>query len=479
MMYYARSDTHYLLYIYDMLCKELIAQPSMPMASQTSALEWVLQHSKEVSLGRYSPMLYDEEGGHGVGGWYNTLLKQPRAYNNQQFSVYKALHKWRDVRARELDESTSFVMSQKVLADVAKAMPDDYAALRPLLGGMFEASQLMDQLLGIIKEAKAAGADGPSLLDFLRRDDGVAGAKRYFDKKAAADQSSQVILPDAAEPVPDAAELRSRQSQFWGDLAASSIWDGQSSQVEAVKAPEVALPWTTFVQAAESRSKEAEAPVQATASASINGATAVGFENRVPVEDTEFTLRAGKKRKASEVDEAAAAKVEEPGRENGSDADDDEDEEEEDLEEMETVLDGQTTPNSKQKKKNKTERSRQRKAESELRKKADPESPKTKVKLLELEEQRRLKKAAKRAKRAERKALKHAELDTIAAVTAPEGVPFDYKQAVDMLSQQRQTSGVESRPAAFDPYAAKTQASMQGAKKHNYEKPGKTATFKD
>lgn len=60
MLHYAREDTHYLLYIYDMLRKDLINQASKTATNPIEILKSVLNNSKEISLKKYiKPTLKD------------------------------------------------------------------------------------------------------------------------------------------------------------------------------------------------------------------------------------------------------------------------------------------------------------------------------------------------------------------------------------------------------------------------------------
>lgn len=122
MMFYARADTHFLLYIYDSLRNALIARASRtpspavegaedgtstPKPNPQRAIRQVLDLSAETALRLYSREAYDVEKGQGPMGWSNLarkigkadVMKQPVGY------VFKRLHHWRDTLARDLDES--------------------------------------------------------------------------------------------------------------------------------------------------------------------------------------------------------------------------------------------------------------------------------------------------------------------------------------------------------------------------------------
>ena len=140
-MKYARSDTHFLLYIYDNLRNALIdrsqsrsqsrsPRSSPPLAgasfsnftsstAQHTLLKQVLERSMETSLRVYAKEPYDAVEGSGSSGW-DTLAKRWNkgalmaggpgvGIGAMQREVYKSVHWWRERLAREEDESTRWV----------------------------------------------------------------------------------------------------------------------------------------------------------------------------------------------------------------------------------------------------------------------------------------------------------------------------------------------------------------------------------
>jgi exosome complex exonuclease RRP6 len=122
MMHYARTDTHYLLYVYDQLRNALL---SMSGGNQDRIRE-VLDRSAATALQVYQIEEYNTETGNGVFGWRslarkffgiktsgpkteaarNTLMWGHGKVGLQVETVFRRVHEWRDRVARELDEST-------------------------------------------------------------------------------------------------------------------------------------------------------------------------------------------------------------------------------------------------------------------------------------------------------------------------------------------------------------------------------------
>ncbi|KAI6245921.1 Exosome complex exonuclease rrp6 [Erysiphe necator] len=219
MLYYARADTHYLLYIYDQMRNELVEKSSHENAKE-NLIDAVLQKSKETSLSRYERQIYNTETGKGPGGWFSLLLKTPAMFNKEQFAVFRAVHAWRDKIARIDDDSPSFLMPNHTLFSIAKIMPTDLLSLlRTAHPVSYGVKSRVDELLEIIKLAQETGHTGPSITDFIRPRSLKASSQAAM---LATPQDSQVRN---VKVVPSDGELRSIDSSFWGSAFGSSMWD--------------------------------------------------------------------------------------------------------------------------------------------------------------------------------------------------------------------------------------------------------------
>jgi ribonuclease D len=105
---YAREDTHYLLYIYDCLRKDILA------ALDRNGLSVVFEASKRTCLLRYTKEVFTEVG-------YFNLFQDRRAKKKfddlsaTQDSILRILWNWRDNAARKDDESVTYIMSNSEL----------------------------------------------------------------------------------------------------------------------------------------------------------------------------------------------------------------------------------------------------------------------------------------------------------------------------------------------------------------------------
>lgn len=115
MVQYARTDTHYLLYIYDSVRAQLLdfnhGQPGL--------LQSVWNKSKDISLKKYVKPIYTEES------YLELQRKQKRSFNTQQLTAFRLLFAWRDKLARQEDESTGFVLPTHMMIKISEELPKE------------------------------------------------------------------------------------------------------------------------------------------------------------------------------------------------------------------------------------------------------------------------------------------------------------------------------------------------------------------
>jgi exosome complex exonuclease RRP6 len=292
MFYYARSDTHFLLYIYDNLRNQLVER-SEPTIDEENRIELVLQKSKETSLLRYESQIYDEKTGRGAGGWYSVLYKMPSLLSKEQFSVFRAVHAWRDTIARQDDDSTNYVMPNHVIFTLAKLMPTDlmslHNALRPISHNV---KSRVEELLEVIKDAKENGNDGPSMMEVLRPDSVGAVAKAM-----AKDEAVPIVVPAV---VVDEKELRSEKSGFWGGAFGSSTWEKPVGSANGRAEIRLAIPLPPVASNAFSDNVMEQIEI------SQVEVEEIAVVKEEVIKDEPFTLKAGKKRKSDMLEQNEA-----------------------------------------------------------------------------------------------------------------------------------------------------------------------------
>ncbi|KAF3962539.1 hypothetical protein CMV_012957 [Castanea mollissima] len=126
MLRYAREDTHYLLYIYDLMRIKLYAMPKEAENIDAPLVE-VYKRSCDVCMQLYEKELLTENS-------YLHIYGLPSAsFDAQQLAIVAGLCEWRDVVARAEDESTGYILPNKTLLEIAKQKPDTTSKLRRLV----------------------------------------------------------------------------------------------------------------------------------------------------------------------------------------------------------------------------------------------------------------------------------------------------------------------------------------------------------
>lgn len=469
MFYYARSDTHYLLYIYDVIRNELL-KVSDRTDPQTDYIEQVLRKSKELSLSRYEGANYNTETGHGSRGWYGLLLKNPLPLSGPEFAVYRAIWKWRDDTARSLDESTFYVMPNNTIVDIARNMPPDAKALHSMIpNNSFIAKRNVNDIWAAYQAAKEAGANGPTLYEYFRDDPAVANDKRTQKKVM---RHAPAVLDSADSP-------RLEGCQLFGDVSLSATWASR----EAKPANDnVLLPWqrltgaSTVVDVAEVEMPD-ETPQ----------APAPAPKAKAPEElpEEEFTLKGNQKRKAP---------VEDTSSEEESDEDDDandtsgvaedasEPEEEIEMEDEEEKAEREKAARKLAKRNAKAARKAAQKARAAEAGESLDDTPSKQsvsdpefadVDKAEKKRRKEIKKQRREAKAAKKAAREAAE----AEAPEPEEA-FDYSKASSVMHASRNGGGGAGNRKKFDPYKKLENEGIKGARKAPPLHGGRSATFR-
>ncbi|KKK22614.1 hypothetical protein P175DRAFT_0466354 [Aspergillus ochraceoroseus IBT 24754] len=232
---YARSDTHYLLYIYDNLRNELL-EHSTP---KNDLIDYVLEKSKREALQYYERPVYDAPTGQGANGWYDLMTRNPAVFSKEQFAVLKAVHQWRDRVAREEDEGVQCVFPKHVLFRVSQAMPMDLGVLFRTLSPVTPITKdRAPDLLEIIKKAKAEGATGPEWRDVY--------VKPIRTNAHSVAETAQGLLtpPPTTREANFPIAARCEVSQFWGAVLDSpeELSHPEYSIVASAEALRLSLP---------------------------------------------------------------------------------------------------------------------------------------------------------------------------------------------------------------------------------------------
>nr|DAD47057.1 TPA_asm: hypothetical protein HUJ06_016994 [Nelumbo nucifera] len=126
MIRYAREDTHFLLYIYDLMKARLFALSADSENGDALLLE-VYKRGYDICLQLYEKELFTDTSYLYIYGL------QGANFNAQQLAIVNGLCEWRDVVARAEDESTGYILPNKALLEIAREMPLTNGKLRRLV----------------------------------------------------------------------------------------------------------------------------------------------------------------------------------------------------------------------------------------------------------------------------------------------------------------------------------------------------------
>ncbi|KAG9046000.1 exosome nuclease subunit [Tulasnella sp. UAMH 9824] len=119
MLFYARSDTHFLLYVFDCLRNELLDQAN----GQPNNILDVLHNSATTALNVHVNEDFSKESAHFLARKWNKGLW------GKHLAIYEAVYEWRVRVAREEDESVRYVLPNQFLFTLAERAPKDAAQL--------------------------------------------------------------------------------------------------------------------------------------------------------------------------------------------------------------------------------------------------------------------------------------------------------------------------------------------------------------
>lgn len=167
MLKYAREDTHYLLYIYDCLRKQLKeAGTALNPENSLVLMRDALHRSASLCL-----KVYEKPEPKGFD-YYRTIANSRHITGINRLRVLKMVLKWRDYIARIDDESIAYMLPNHILFQIVQDLPTTRNELRDCRRASAEPPALQkygEQLLQLITQklnTKSKKCTAPvSLLD--------------------------------------------------------------------------------------------------------------------------------------------------------------------------------------------------------------------------------------------------------------------------------------------------------------------------
>lgn len=146
MMFYARSDTHSLIYIYDCLRFEISKKEGL------EGIHKVFELSKRTASKVYAKEEWDPNG-EGRDGWRSLWKKMggmEAAGVDERWEkegidglskterIFRALHDWRDQIARDEDEGPRYILSTSHILNLSSRAPKTRDTVLPCVGNVFK-----------------------------------------------------------------------------------------------------------------------------------------------------------------------------------------------------------------------------------------------------------------------------------------------------------------------------------------------------
>ncbi|WCJ43580.1 Polynucleotidyl transferase ribonuclease H fold protein with HRDC domain [Euphorbia peplus] len=192
MVRYGREDTHYLLYIYDMMKAMLFSMPKNDESSDSPLVE-VYKRSYDVCMQLYEKELLTETSYMHIYGLQNAGLTA------QQLAIVAGLFEWRDVVARQEDESTGYILPNKTLLEIAKQMPVTPQKLHRVLKSKHPyVERNLDAIVNIIRHAMQNAAEFEAAAKILKE------ARMQTEKVEANDDCEDLDV----STTPETADIR-------------------------------------------------------------------------------------------------------------------------------------------------------------------------------------------------------------------------------------------------------------------------------
>lgn len=140
---YAREDTHYLLHVFDCVRKELLNQGGK------DAIKEVLRKSTDIALKVHEKPIFT------TNSWKRLLKTNNLQLTEKQSQILSAVYEWRDKVARREDESTQYVLPDRMLIRIAQDQPCNASELERSCNPLPPVVQTrVTELLALVRSSK-------------------------------------------------------------------------------------------------------------------------------------------------------------------------------------------------------------------------------------------------------------------------------------------------------------------------------------
>eukprot|EP00026_Physarum_polycephalum_P000388 Phypoly_transcript_00388.p1 GENE.Phypoly_transcript_00388~~Phypoly_transcript_00388.p1 ORF type:complete len:1653 (+),score=260.29 Phypoly_transcript_00388:53-4960(+) len=218
MLEYARSDTHYLLPMYALMKRDLIAKSKFNVNADlyhtlNNVLFDVVAQSRASNLRVYKKPssannpLTDQNFKSGMLEYF----QNGRTRDKEIDAIMIALFHWRDKIARELDESISYIMGKGAIFEIAYYKASTLEEIKKYYNPVPEMVGKLDEICEVINSALFTARNGtPAAVDAMAAANSQGVARMKIDADSAPtvpsylDSNSNTSSPNSPNPIPSA-----------------------------------------------------------------------------------------------------------------------------------------------------------------------------------------------------------------------------------------------------------------------------------
>ncbi|KAH6826496.1 Polynucleotidyl transferase [Perilla frutescens var. hirtella] len=205
MVKYAREDTHYLLYIYDLMRLRLLGLSAESESSDPPLIE-VYKRSYDICTQLYEKELLTDTSYLYIYGL------QDAEFNAQQLAVVSGLCEWRDIVARAEDESTGYILPNRTLIEIAKQTPLTANQLRRALKAKHPyIERNLSSVVSVIRHSIQNAAAFEEACKYLK------------ERRVELSREASTLAPEESEVLPSEAPEISKVAEELENLQSSSL----------------------------------------------------------------------------------------------------------------------------------------------------------------------------------------------------------------------------------------------------------------
>ncbi|XP_058085800.1 protein RRP6-like 2 isoform X2 [Magnolia sinica] len=215
MIKYAREDTHYLLHIYDLMRGRLLSASTESESGGDLLLE-VYKRSYDICMQLYEKELLTSTS------YLHIYGLQGADFNSRQLAIVAGLSEWRDIIAREEDESTGYILPNKALLEIARQMPTTSGKLHRMVRSKHPyVERNLGPVVGIIRSAITNAAAFENALEQLKKGRAETVREQIMEAAAADAENRRAECMEVSANVKEESSEQASMNFYRGECQPS------------------------------------------------------------------------------------------------------------------------------------------------------------------------------------------------------------------------------------------------------------------